>query len=224
MKTRLFPIPILLGTLLLVACGDSTSTETSRTTSDRAHAVSSVNVSHHTARLQHAQSLAEAPVVSWEALIPEDDLEALLNPPAYLAEIEEGSIEDQLAGQIGNAFAEHQDQDHPYFKALRSTQVKPEFDGQRLRIPGFVVPLEFDDEQNISEFFLVPFFGACIHVPPPPPNQIIHAHFEPGFQIDNLYDPVWISGVVRTELIENDVAQSAYAMSIDTIEPYTEYE
>lgn len=224
MKTSLYALGLTIATLYLSGCeGHSTATEGHD--APRATAViARVNVSTHSAHLDSAHQRPQAPVVSWEALIPENDLEALLNPPAYLADIEEGSMEDQLSGQIGNAFEQQQDQDHPYFKALRSTQIKPEFDGQRIRIPGFVVPLEFDDQQNIGEFFLVPFFGACIHVPPPPPNQIIHANFAPGFQIDNLYDPVWISGVVRTELIENDVAQSAYAITIDTIEPYTDYE
>ncbi|MGL4829805.1 MAG: DUF3299 domain-containing protein, partial [Vibrio sp.] len=51
--------------------------------------------------------------------------------------------------------------------------VRTELNGSRVKIPGFVIPLEGDD-QKVTEFLLVPYFGACIHVPPPPPNQIIY--------------------------------------------------
>lgn len=89
------------------------------------------------------------------------------------------------------------------------------------RIPGFVVPLKVvGSEQLIVEFFLVPYFGACIHVPPPPPNQIIHVTYKPGFTLDVLYDPFWIQGVLRIEEVENDVALASYTLEAVKIEPY----
>ena len=62
--------------------------------------------------------------------------------------------------------------DEQYQQALTPVNVIPELDGQSIKIAGFVIPLEFENKR-ITQFFLVPFYGACIHVPPPPPNQII---------------------------------------------------
>ena len=95
-----------------------------------------------------------------------------------------------------------------------------EMDGKKVKIPGFIVPLEFDDNQVVTKFFLVPFFGACIHVPPPPPNQIIYVDAPNGVELTALYDPFWISGTLNTTIVENDVATSAYAMTMDKIENY----
>ena len=158
--------------------------------------------------------------IQWTDLMPKDDLDALLNPPEYLSEIEDGSLEDQISGQIKSSIAAASDD--RYQQALVSTRIKPEMDGRAVRIPGFIVPLEFNDDQVITEFFIVPFFGACIHVPPPPPNQIIHVKYPKGFKLQELYFPFWVSGVLKTTLIENDVATAAYALEAHQIEAYTE--
>ena len=84
-----------------------------------------------------------------------------------------------------------------------------------------MVPVEFDEE-SITEFFLVPYFGACIHSPPPPPNQIIYVHAPQGLKLDTLYDPFWISGTLSTKLIENYMATAAYSLKMASYEPYTE--
>ncbi len=158
--------------------------------------------------------------IEWTELIPADDLEALLNPPEYLAEVEDGSPEDQISNQIKNTIAAATDD--RYQQALTSSNTVTEMDGQVVRIPGFVVPLEFSDEMVITEFFIVPFFGACLHVPPPPPNQIIHVKYDQGFQLDELYVPFWFSGVLNTSFIENDTAASAYSLAVKHIDPYSE--
>jgi hypothetical protein len=137
-----------------------------------------------------------------------------------LADIEDGSLEDQISSQISYAIAAAKDDS--YQKALVSTNVRPQMNGQPIRIPGFIVPLEFNDDQVITEFFIVPFFGACIHVPPPPPNQIIHVKYPKGLKLRALYNPFWLSGVLTTTLIENDMATAAYAMEVYLVEDYTE--
>lgn len=158
--------------------------------------------------------------IEWTDLLPDEDLNALENPPAYLSEITDGSEDDQLDSQ----FKTNSDTalDDPYQRALVSKNIRSEFNGRAIRIPGFIVPLEFDDHETITTFFFVPFFGACIHMPPPPPNQIIYAQYEPGIRLEALYDPFWISGTLSTTLIENDLASAAYSMSVSIIEPYTE--
>lgn len=157
--------------------------------------------------------------IEWTDLIPPEELEVLLNPPSYITDIEDGSFEDQISSQIKNTIEDANDD--AYQRALVSTNVIPEMAGKDVRIPGFVVPLEFDDNQVITEFFLVPFFGACIHVPPPPPNQIIFVKDPKGFTLDALYEPFWISGRLKVTIVENDMGTSAYAIDMKKMEPYT---
>lgn len=157
--------------------------------------------------------------IEWTELIPDDDLKALENPPEYLEDIEDGSKEDLLENQLKNGHTQIEDR---YQQALASEKVRPEFNGRNIRIPGFIVPLVFDDQQTITTFFLVPFFGACIHIPPPPPNQIIYAEYEPGIQLETLYDPFWIEGTLSTNLKENEMATAAYSIDVAKVEIYEE--
>ncbi len=156
----------------------------------------------------------------WTELMPADDLEVLMNPPSYIDDIEDGSMEDQISSQIQNTLMAASDD--RYQQALTSKRVIPEMDGQAISIPGFIVPLSYSGYQTISQFFLVPFFGACIHVPPPPPNQIIFVDYPEGLKNIEIYQPYTISGVLKTELIENDMATAAYTMKMHTFEEYIE--
>ncbi len=158
--------------------------------------------------------------IEWTDLMPADDLEALLNPPEDLQEIEDGSAEDLISNQIQAAIS--QASDSRYQQALSSTNIRPEYDKKRIRIPGFIVPLSFGENNSITEFFVVPYFGACIHVPPPPPNQIIFGKYPEGFKLDALYDAFWIEGTLSTSLVENDMATSAYSIDIFQITDYVE--
>ena len=158
--------------------------------------------------------------VEWADLIPPEVLEILLNPPSYIAEIEDGSAEDQITSQMKNTLADQEED--AYRRALASIDVNPAMDGQKIRIHGFVVPLEFDEDQTISQFFLVPYFGACLHMPPPPPNQIILVDAPEGVQMSALYEPFWLEGEVSTVVTENDMAKSAYAMQLHKLSPYSE--
>ncbi|GEA12087.1 DUF3299 domain-containing protein [Alteromonas sp. KUL49] len=105
------------------------------------------------------------------------------------------------------------------------TQLQPnapvveKYDGMRVKVPGFVVPLE-GDADKITEFLLVPFFGACVHVPPPPSNQIVHVTFEEGISIDNLYDAIWVTGEMSTEGWKGDIASVGYRLSGEAVEAF----
>lgn len=158
--------------------------------------------------------------IEWVDLMPKDDLEALLNPPDYLDDIEDGSEQDRLNSQFKPAIP--QAEDDRYQQALKSTRIMPEFDNQKIRLPGYIVPLEFGKNQLVTRFFLVPYFGACIHVPPPPPNQIIYAVYDKGFKLNHLQEAFWLMGLLRTTLTENDVATSAYTLQVADIKPYSE--
>ena len=161
----------------------------------------------------------EFQTLEWPDLIPPKILEILMNPPSYLDEIEDGSAADQIgSGLKGSAPSDSED---AYQQALVSTEINSELNGAMVRIPGFIVPLEFDDEQTVTQFFVVPYFGACLHMPPPPPNQIILVNSPQGVQLSALYDPFWVKGELRTTFQENDMATSAYSMAMLDLEPYT---
>jgi uncharacterized protein len=93
--------------------------------------------------------------------------------------------------------------------------------GQRIRIPGFVVPLEGDGE-HIREFLLVPYFGACIHVPPPPANQLIHVVPERDIPASWNMVPVWVSGVLTVARYDSELGTAGYQMRGILVEEYKE--
>lgn len=98
-------------------------------------------------------------------------------------------------------------------------RVRQELNGSMVKIPGFVIPLEGDDK-TITEFLLVPYFGACIHVPPPPPNQIIYVKFEKGAPIQQLWDVIYIVGKLKTETINSELAETGYLIEGVRLEEY----
>jgi uncharacterized protein len=90
----------------------------------------------------------------------------------------------------------------------------------QVRIPGFMVPLE-DWEQQVTEFILVPYFGACIHVPPPPPNQMAHVLMQRSRRIEvNLWDPIWVIGTLKIENVESPYGVVGYQVAAERIQPY----
>lgn len=97
--------------------------------------------------------------------------------------------------------------------------VRPELNGSTVKIPGFVIPLE-GDEDTVTEFLLVPYFGACIHVPPPPPNQIIYVKFPQGAPIQQLWDVVYVIGTLKTESMSLELADTGYVIEGTEIAEY----
>ena len=107
----------------------------------------------------------------------------------------------------------------PNQESIRSAPVVGELDGQRIRLPGYVVPLDFE-ATDVAEFLLVPYFGACIHVPPPPSNQIVYVTTVAGYPLKELFEPVWVTGVIRTQAYLNEVGDAGYTLKATIIEPY----
>ena len=105
--------------------------------------------------------------------------------------------------------------------------VVKELDGQQVRIPGYALPLELHD-QGTDELLLVPYIGACIHVPPPPANQIVLVTLNQSYKADRLYEPVWITGQLKVQasnsslyLVDGDASvESAYRLEGVRVEPY----
>jgi hypothetical protein len=106
-----------------------------------------------------------------------------------------------------------------FLKRWNDSPVNPGISSKRLKIPGFVVPLDFEAEK-VDEFFLVPFFGACIHVPPPPPNQIILVRLEKPIEGLGAMEVVWVYGKISVEKVSTEIGSSGYSMAADKVEFY----
>jgi uncharacterized protein len=107
-----------------------------------------------------------------------------------------------------------------------SAQVNSKLDGLMVKVPGFVVPIRFmrlpgsEDAGLVSEFLLVPYYGACIHMPPPPPNQVVHVKMTSPTQMQSMYEPVWIIGKLSTRSVDSEMADAAYSIAGVKIEKY----
>ena len=95
-------------------------------------------------------------------------------------------------------------------------------EGRFVKMPGFVVPLEMDGEE-VREFFLVPYFGACIHVPPPPANQMIYVVMQKGSGLKGgLFQAIWVTGNLSIKRTSTDLGDAGYMMYATATEPYEE--
>lgn len=91
--------------------------------------------------------------------------------------------------------------------------------GTKVRIPGFIVPLE-DNSKKVGEFLLVPYAQACIHVPAPPPNQMVHVQMENGKFAENSPFPVWVEGILNLKEKDSTYGKASYTMTGQNVERY----
>jgi len=96
---------------------------------------------------------------------------------------------------------------------------EPALDNARIRIAGFVVPLDAEGE-TLHEFLLVPYFGACIHTPPPPANQVIHVTLATPAKGIRMMDAIWVSGELHTAISDTAMGTSGYRMDGQAVSPY----
>lgn len=125
--------------------------------------------------------------------------------------------ERNLVDSVGMPLQLSHEEDAPEQSKLGG--VRQELNGSIVKIPGFVIPLE-GDENVVTEFMLVPFLGACIHVPPPPPNQLIYVRFKAGAPVQELWDVVYIVGRLKTETVSHELAEVGYVIEGMAVEVY----
>jgi uncharacterized protein len=138
----------------------------------------------------------------WEDLVPAQDRtgKVVTAPPP---------IHDYLSGESGPAAQQPLD-----------FAVNDALNGQSVRLPGFIVPLDLDSSGNVSEFLLVPYVGACIHVPPPPPNQIVYVTLKTHLAVASSYSPFWVTGRIEVSTTHSAMAITAYTIRADDVQPY----
>jgi hypothetical protein len=148
--------------------------------------------------------------IMWDGLLPPDFTpEALMAKfNDRLADVQDGSPEAQLI------YAEMQEE-------LNNAPVNQALDETLVRLPGFIAPLDYSGEE-ITEFLLVPYFGACIHVPPPPVNQtvLVQTAEGHGIKVEDSFAPIWVMGTLKVEESETALASAGYAIEGALIEPY----
>jgi uncharacterized protein len=103
----------------------------------------------------------------------------------------------------------------------KATDTLKKLEGKLVRIPGFVVPLD-DFQEEGAEFLLVPYYGACVHTPPPPPNQIVMVGMAGKKAVKlNLFDAVWMSGRLKISSVESPYGTVGYQLEGLKVEPYS---
>ena len=147
---------------------------------------------------------AEFPEISWDKLVPAD-----WDPTSSL-----------------EGFGKYPDSDprtQKLYARMRqiwdTAPMVPAMAGKAVRLPGYLVPLD-QSKDGIREFLLVPYFGACIHTPPPPANQIVHVRVQNAIKGLRTMDAVWVSGTLQLESSNTDMGVSGYTMNAHQVRPY----
>jgi hypothetical protein len=133
-------------------------------------------------------------VIDWDQLIPAEEMENHRLAVAFsMRNIDHGT--DQRAAQFGS------------FKTVAALERRS------VALPGYVVPLDTDDQGRMTAFFFVPSMGACIHVPPPPPDQIVYATLSQAVPAPALGESSWLRGTLHAQTHDLEQASAAYSMN-----------
>lgn len=138
--------------------------------------------------------------LEWKELIPPEELEDYRRAVVFsMRHIDHNT--DQKAAQFGS------------FKTVATME------GRRIALPGYVVPLDTDDHGLMTSFFFVPTMGACIHVPPPPPDQMVYVTLSRPAHAPDLGESRWLRGIVHTQTHDLAAASAAYSMTDPQLDP-----
>ena len=163
-------------------------------------------------------SFAEPTVISWGDLSPTNGQEAKINLNKNTEIIGVPNISEF------NGSKEELDNFLDNMKSMKEMQGKSglinmDLNNKEIKIAGYIAPIAFDGD-NVTEFLLVPYHGACIHVPPPPANQIIYVKSASGLKAEEIWYPVWITGVLHANSVSTIVADVGYTIKEASVTPY----
>jgi hypothetical protein len=148
----------------------------------------------------------QARQITWEELVPKDWDPAKEFKGMDLSALDDG---DPKANELLMKMQE----------VSNNAPTNPAMNGVEVKIPGFIVPLE-EAKGEVTEFLLVPYFGACIHTPPPPANQILHVVPQKGAKFRAM-DTVWVTGKLQTLRNDSMMGVSGYHVSAANVTKYT---
>jgi len=142
----------------------------------------------------HAEAIID---LGWRDLLPEDDTPPPVSPWGILTH-DEGSLASRQP---------------------MSTGIRTDWNAQLVRLSGFIVPIDYEGT-GVTTFILVPYVGACIHVPPPPANQLVFVTTRTPFQSSGLFEAVTVTGMFGTVSTSTQLAEIGYTLSAEDIRPY----
>jgi hypothetical protein len=148
--------------------------------------------------LMHPATAEEIIELTWQDLVPEGEP---FIPPSL-----RGLVEHDNAGLMSQQPA--------------STGVRTDWNGKTVSLSGYIVPIDYDGT-GVTAFILVPFVGACVHVPPPPANQLVMVTTDRPYESAGLFEPVRVTGLFGTAATATELANIGYALSAEQIEPYS---
>jgi hypothetical protein len=106
----------------------------------------------------------------------------------------------------------------PIFDA-NATKLNPVLDGAYIKMPGYIIPIDLSTK-GVTSFVLVPYVGACLHTPPPPPNQLVFVTTQTPWPSEALWGAVWVTGLMQHEIQSTEVADTGYVLKADQMEVY----
>ena len=201
--------------------------------------------------LTSAYTAGAVETISWENLAPpwdetqnpltqlsseqQDDVYTIFYGPHYrdpsekMNALEQKAYDDLAASGVDPAVLLEKIEKLSEEADIRNRTLVSELDGHVIKLPGYVLPLDFEGTL-VRSFLLVPYVGACIHVPPPPPNQIVHVQLKQGFESKELFAPVWVTGRISAGMDKTSLSlvdgstdvNFGYALQATKVEPYEE--
>lgn len=158
---------------------------------------------------------AAAKVMEWDDLVPGD-----YNPERVYEQLFSDIYGDKPPEDISDEDPRGQKMMDAIDKAWREAPLKADLDNTEVRLPGFGVPLDGDDEY-VREFLLVPYFGACLHLPPPPRNQIVLVKMKGrGVPMDVAFDAMWLQGTLKVSSQDTEFGTAGYVLEGESAEVY----
>ena len=157
--------------------------------------------------LSVAAAMVLVPTLSGSGGRPEAVMEPAVDPASVASADEPTEVGWRLLARLN-------------YRTGEKTEELAALDGKLVKIPGFTVPLE-DFASSATEFLLVPYVGACIHTPPPPPNQLVYIEMDEGkrAKMDG-WNPVWVEGVLRIEMTESVYGHVGFTITGQRVYPY----
>ncbi|MFC4698678.1 DUF3299 domain-containing protein [Glaciecola siphonariae] len=165
--------------------------------------------------LQQKYSSQSANAIQWSQLLPPNEKQILQQ-----YQQQQASTPTEFADNILLSLRASVDEE--YSAAMNSINSVDTFDGKAVSIAGFIVPIDYAEDKSLSNIFIVPYYGACLHFPPPPPNQIIFAQLGKGFTEFELTQAYRLRGIMRRGLFEDPLGTSAYILDVVSIEPFAD--
>lgn len=149
-------------------------------------------------------------MIGWKTLLPTEEAKLVAQHQSASSQ----SIDKQVFNQISASF-------NPDYQAmLRSTNTVSQLHKTLVSISGYIVPLTLTESKTVTTFFLVPYYGACIHFPPPAPNQMIYVRVPEGLALSQPDNAYTVTGLLQTAMYEDPVGTAAYVLDLVAVAPF----